>query len=123
LFFSFSIRDEDARLREQQNQEYQAMIENERRERERIEREDRERMAAEEAKRQAEEEAAAIELSRQLAREDNLRKIRTIFSSEIEPKAGEGVSTLRFQLPKGKKITRKFFKHEKVQVILLFGRC
>lgn len=109
-------REESARLREQQNREYQESMEAERRENERRRREEEERIAAEELRQQQEEEAAAIELSRKLSHEDAIRKLRAAFVADPEPKAGGGdVSTVRFQLPRAKKLTRNFYKHETVQ--------
>lgn len=108
-------REETVRLREQQNREYQEAVEAERREIERKRREEEERIAAEEKKKAEEEEAAAIALSQKLFREDTIRKIRASFANETEPKPAPDVATVRFQLPRAKKLTRNFFKHEKIQ--------
>lgn len=110
-------RDESSRLREQQNREYQEAVEAERREAERRRQEEEEKVAAEEKRRAEEEEAAAIALSIKLSREDTIRKLRVSFNNEAEPKPASDVATIRFQLPRAKKLTRNFFKHEKIQVI------
>jgi FAS-associated factor 2 len=109
-------RDESTLLREQQNREYQEALEAEHREAERRRREEEEKIAAEEKKRAEEEEAAAIALSIKLTREDTIRKLRTAFNAEAEPKPAPDVATIRFQLPRAKKLTRNFFKFDKVQV-------
>jgi FAS-associated factor 2 len=108
-------REESSRLREQQNREYQEAVEAERQEAERRRREEEERIAAEERKQAEEEEAAAIALSQKLFREDAIRKIRASFVTEAEPKVSPDVATIRFQLPRAKKLTRNFGKNEKIQ--------
>jgi FAS-associated factor 2 len=108
-------RDESSRLREQQNREYQEAVESERQEAVRRRQQEEERIAAEEKKRAEEEEAAAIALSQKLFREDAIRKIRTAFADEAEPKGSPDVATIRFQLPRAKKLTRNFWKYEKIQ--------
>jgi hypothetical protein len=74
------------------------------------------REKAEEEARQAAELAAAVEMSKQLTREDTLRKLRATFSAHPEPEAGTNVAAVRFQLPSGKKLSRRFVKTDTVQV-------
>jgi 3-methyladenine DNA glycosylase Mpg len=105
-------RSEAIRLREQQDLEYQESIEEERRQHA----EEEAKAAAEEAKRQAEELAAAVELSKQLSRKDEMRKLKAVFESKPEPPAAPDVSTIRFQLPRGKKPNYRFYKTDKAQV-------
>jgi hypothetical protein len=74
------------------------------------------REKAEEEARQAAELAAAVEMSKQLTREDTLRKLKATFSAHPEPEAGANVAAVRFQLPSGKKLSRRFVKTDTVQV-------
>ena len=59
-----------------------------------------------------------MELSRQLTAQDQVRKLREIFEACPEPDAamGPSVSVVRFQLPTGKKLSRRFLKTDTVQV-------
>lgn len=74
------------------------------------------RRAAEEEARQQEELAAAVEMSRQLTQQDTLRKLKEAFAAAPEPEVAANVSAVRFQLPSGKKISRRFTKTDTVQV-------
>ncbi len=107
---------EAQRLREEQDREYRESMELERREQERREREERERIEAEEKKKQEEELAAAVELSKKLSREDAIRKLKVAFNSIPEPDKVPDAATIRFQLPRGLKLERRFLKSEPVQV-------
>jgi hypothetical protein len=109
-------RSESTRLREQQDREYRESIEAERLEIERQRAEEESRVAAEEEKRQQEELAAAVALSKKLSREDEIRKLKASFAAAPEPENGPDVSTLRFQLPRAKKLTYRFRKTDKIQV-------
>ena len=117
-FFLSWNRAEAVRLREQQDREYQESIEAERQELERQRIEEEARIRAEEEKQQQEELAAAVELSKKLAHEDEIRKIRSVFEKYPEPAAGPDVATIRFQLPRAKKLTYRFHKDDKVEVSL-----
>lgn len=114
--FSPFFREEAQQLREQQDREYLESIELERLENERREREERERKQAEEEKKQQEELAAAIALSEKLHREDEIRHLKERFAASPEPENASDVSTIRFQLPRGKKLTRRFHQNEPAQV-------
>jgi len=83
---------------------------------ERHEREERERRRAEEDKRQQEELAAAVALSEQLHRDDAIRHLKDSFQAIPEPENNTDVATIRFQLPRGKKLTRRFHQHDTAQV-------
>lgn len=111
-------REEAARLREQQDREYREAAEADRLAAIRQREEAAARAAAEEEARQAAELAAAVELSQRLSREDTLRKLRASFESNPEPPAAGNtdVATVRFQLPTGKKLSRRFLKTDTVQV-------
>lgn len=109
-------RREAQRLREEQDREYQESLEAERRELERREKEEREKQEAEEKKKQEEELAAAVELSRKLTREDTIRKLKSSFNLIPEPEKHPDASTIRFQLPRGIKLERRFLKTEPMQV-------
>ena len=104
------------RLRAQQDREYRESAEADRLAVIRQREEAAEREIAEEEARQAEELAAAQELSRRLTEEDTLRKLRGIFEAAPEPAVGPTVSAVRFQLPSGKKLSRRFGKADTVQV-------
>jgi hypothetical protein len=112
-------------LREQQDREYRESIEAERLEIERQRAEEEARVAAEEEKRQQEELAAAVALSKKLSREDEIRKLKSSFAASPEPENGSDVSTLRFQLPRAKKLTYRFRKTDKIQVSYSYNsvRC
>ena len=110
-------RTEAQRLREQQDREYQESLEAERREIERKAAEEQARIQAEEEKKQQEELAAAIELSKKLTREDTIRKLKASFNAIPEPDTGSDVATIRFQLPRGAKLSRKFLKSDTMQRI------
>ena len=104
-------------------------------ERDRILREsaDNERRAAEEEERVREQRAAeladeqqmeeALALSRSLTREREVNELRERFAPE--PAEGSDVSLVRFQLPRGGKLSRRFRKTDTIQVlymiVTLFG--
>jgi len=83
--------------------------------------EEERREAEEEENRQREGLEAAQELSRQLTQQDTIRKLKTAFEAVPEPDAAPAVSTVRFQLPSGKKLSRRFGKTETVQVRMSFA--
>jgi len=90
------IRDEAARLRAQQDREYQESQEADRLERERQKELQLKKAAEEEEKQQQEELAAAIAMSRQLSFLDRVRKLRAEFESQPEPSVNAiGASTIR----------------------------
>jgi FAS-associated factor 2 len=112
-------RDEASRLRQEQDREYLESAEEDRRMEERARLERIEREEREEAARQAQELAEAVEMSRQLTEADNLRKRREAVLANPEPPVSSEVSTVRFQLPRGTKVTRRFNKFDKAQVIFI----
>jgi len=73
-------------------------------------------VAEEEEARAREELEAAQELSRQLTQQDTIRKLKAAFDAIPEPDAAPAISAVRFQLPSGKKLSRRFAKTESVQV-------
>lgn len=106
------------RLREEQDRELRESmeadrLENMRREQERLQqqREDEERM-----ERVREEEA--IEMSRRLSHDDVVCRLRDYFQNHPEPLASDtaNVATIRFQLPRGTKLSRRFLKTDTAQV-------
>lgn len=56
-----------------------------------------------------------MEMSRQLSQQDAIRKLKTAFEAVPEPDVGPAISAVRFQLPSGKKLSRRFAKTETVQ--------
>ena len=112
-------RQADSMLREQQDREYQESIEAARQARETAQKQ------AEEAQKAAEEEERKLQLELEKVMNDKLvkdQKIQIIRSRlTVEPaKGAEGVANLRFQLPSGSKIMRRFHKDQTVQAILDF---
>jgi hypothetical protein len=70
-----------------------------------------------EEQRLADEEREAIELSQRLSRDDKIRKLRTYFEQHPEPETSVAeVATIRFQLPQGTKLSRRFLKTDTSQV-------
>ena len=111
------LREESNRLREQQDREYREAQEADRLEAIRRQEEAAAAAAAEEQRQQEEELRAAMELSQRLSREDKIRKIRTRMETEhAEPANSPEVATIRFQLPAGAKLSRRFHKNDTTQV-------
>lgn len=106
-------------MRQQQDAEYQESLEADRRERERREREEREAAAEEERRQQEAELAEAIALSERLTAEDNTRKRRDRLGPEPDANSTTA-AVVRFQLPQGKKITRRFEKSDSAVAIYDF---
>jgi FAS-associated factor 2 len=106
-------REEEVRLRQEQDREYQeALLADQIREIERREEEER-------AKREDEEKA---ELER-LAGEKERRRVeraRELMEKCVEPAAGSGTARIRFTLPNGKKVDRRFRNEETVEVLRAF---
>lgn len=112
-----NFREESVRLRETQDREYRESQEADRLEQLRREDESRQREIELEEQRVAEEERQAIELSQKLSRDDKTRKLRTYFEQHPEPEASVAeVATIRFQLPQGTKLSRRFLKSDTSQV-------
>ncbi len=109
------FRLEDARLREEQDREYQQAMEQDRLERQRREKEalELQRQQEEEEARQLEKEA--IELSNRLTRESLMLSRRNSVGEEPASTSVD-IATIRFQLPTGSKIARRFLKNDTVQV-------
>jgi hypothetical protein len=122
-------RAEAVRLREQQDQEYQEALENERRETERIRAEEEKRALEERLAREASERAAAQEAEAKRGREREISIIKEYFAAHPEPAeekaSGNGgvVTTVRFQLPRGKKLSRRFLKTDTAQVSQVSLHC
>ena len=59
-------------------------------------------------------------MSRQLSFEDRIRKIKNDFETKPEPPIQDtvNVATIRFQLPAGKKISRRFYKYDKIIMLI-----
>lgn len=110
------IRTESTRLRDEQDREYRAFEEADRRNRELREREDVEQRQREAQESQQRELHEAIELSNRLTKDNRILQCRQ--SLNEEPPAGPDVSALRFQLPKGIKASRRFLKTDKIQVFI-----
>lgn len=110
-----NMRMESTRLREQQDREYRESEEADRRNREMREKAEAEEQARLIEERNERELREAMELSERL---DEERRIATLKESlNVEPPVGPDVSALRFQLPKGIKISRRFQKTDTIQKI------
>ena len=107
-------REEEIRLREEQDREYQeALMADQIRETQR-------REAEEEARRREEEK---IEEERQRVEKEKkwLEDAKALMKESKEPAAGSnGVARLRFTLPNGKKVDRRFRCHDKLEVVRAF---
>ena len=104
-------REEEVRLREEQDREYQeALLADQIREIERREEEERRAREEEEQK-----EAERLKGQKEQERMDRARQL----TSE-EPAAGPGVARIRFTLPNGKKVDRRFRSEETVEVLKAF---
>eukprot|EP00573_Skeletonema_grethae_P001378 CAMPEP_0201691206 /NCGR_PEP_ID=MMETSP0578-20130828/4428_1 /ASSEMBLY_ACC=CAM_ASM_000663 /TAXON_ID=267565 /ORGANISM="Skeletonema grethea, Strain CCMP 1804" /LENGTH=450 /DNA_ID=CAMNT_0048176365 /DNA_START=6 /DNA_END=1358 /DNA_ORIENTATION=- len=109
-------REEDARLREEQNREYQeALLADQMREMERNEQLERERREREEA-----EERERLEMAKEQSRLEDAQRI--LDESGGEPPVGTkvGVARMRFTLPNGKKVDRRFRSVDTVEVLRAF---
>jgi len=107
-------REEERGFREEQDREYQeALLADQRREMERQETTERERREKEET-----EEA---ERSKKAKEEHRLGDARALLERVGEPPAGsEGVSRLRFTLPNGKKVDRRFYSVDTMETMRAF---
>jgi len=103
-------REEEVQLRAQQDAEYQATLEADR-QRQREQEEERERLLRE----QGELERAARE--EEEAKKNKIDEARSLLKEE--PSSGS-ITQLRFVLPSGRKIVRKFDSDEKVKVLRAF---
>ena len=110
-------REESSQLRAQQDREFREMEDSTRREAERRAREARERATLEEEERRLAASAAAQEATRQQERESAIKKKK---DSLREPDNGPNVATIRFQLPMGVKISRRFERGDTVQTLCDF---
>lgn len=110
-------REESSQLRAQQDREFREMEDSTRREAERRARESRERAALEEEERRQAAAAAAQEATRQQERDSAIKKKK---DSLREPDNGPNVATIRFQLPMGVKISRRFERGDTVQTLCDF---
>lgn len=108
-------REEDQRLREEQNREYQeTLLEDQMRENARQEAVDRVRQAQEE-----EEEAERRKRAKEENRLEDAKA--TIEKAGGEPPVGSpGVARLRFTLPNGKKVDRRFHAVDTIEVLRAF---
>lgn len=113
-------RVEAVRLREQQDREYRESAEADRLERDRVRVEQEARAAAEAAVREAEAQRELEETSRLRDRDSFIQQRREVLQGATEPAAGPDVAVVRFQLPSGKKVTRKFHKTDQAQLIFDF---
>jgi septal ring factor EnvC (AmiA/AmiB activator) len=108
------------RLRQQQDREYRESAEADLRAEE-AHRAEQARILAEQQEAQRREEAErAAEGERRRAHDAKIRALREAFEATPEPAATAGaeVSTVRFQLPTGSKLSRRFMKSDPVQVCM-----
>mmetsp|Transcript_5280 Transcript_5280/g.8096 ORF Transcript_5280/g.8096 Transcript_5280/m.8096 type:complete len:481 (-) Transcript_5280:181-1623(-) len=109
-------REEDSRLREEQNQEYQeALLADQQREMER-----NERMEQERRKREEEEERVRLEIVKEQSRLENAKRILEESGGEPDVGTKVGVARMRFTLPNGKKVNRRFYSLDTVEVLRAF---
>jgi FAS-associated factor 2 len=111
-------REESTNLRQQQDREYQESADADRRDRERREEEAIERIRVAEEEKEREQLSEAVDLSVRLTRESDLKKKKETLPSE--PEASSDVAAVRFQLPQGAKLARRFHKDHTVQMIYDF---
>lgn len=112
-------------LREEQEEQYREAEERDRRAAEAHEAqeaarraEERRRLEEEAAAEEARELAAAVELSKSLHRESDVASAARRLESHAEPaKGAAGVASLRFQLPSGHKLERRFDGSDTVQTV------
>lgn len=107
-------REEDQRLREEQNREYQeALLADQMREVERREAAERERREREERE--------EVERSRKAKEEGRLEDARATIEQAGEPPAGSaGVVRMRFALPNGKRVDRRFRAADTIGILRAF---
>lgn len=117
--FERQQREEAVSLRAQQDREYQEALEADRKriEQQRLEEEERLRQLEREA--QERELKEAIELSQNLEKESVLAKRREAIknNNELQNSNAPTLALIRFQLPQGAKISRKFDKDDQIQMI------
>lgn len=107
---------ESARLREQQDREYREAEERDRLERLRKQEEEEELARLEVEERNRGELEAAMELSKKLTKDSEILKKRQNLPPEPDASMSEA-ATIRFQLPTGTKILRRFHKEDTVQTL------
>ena len=109
-------REEDARLREEQNREYQeALLADQMREMERNEQLERERREREE-----EEERKRMEIAKEQSRKEDAKRILELSGGEPAVGTKVGVARMRFTLPNGKKVDRRFHSSDTLEVLRAF---
>lgn len=109
-------REEDARLREEQNREYQeALLADQMREMERNEQLERERREREE-----EEERTRLEMVKEQSRLEDAKRILELSGGEPAVGTKVGVARMRFTLPNGKKVDRRFHSSDTLEVLRAF---
>jgi FAS-associated factor 2 len=102
-------RQQESELRAEQDAEYQAALQADQ-ERQRVQEQERQRLA-----RERDEQEAAL-LQEQSQRECRLQKARAI----LQPEPTDNVAQIRFVLPSGKKVIRKFGADERLSVLRAF---
>lgn len=111
-------REQENTLRRQQDEEYQAaLLADQERQRQQEERQ----LQLQEQQRQIEqeqEEQRAAELQRQQALEDRINRARQLLSDE--PTTTDNITRIRFVLPSGKRLERKFHSTDTIAVLRAF---
>ena len=106
-------REEEVRLREEQDREYQeALLADQIREIERRE--------AEERVQREEEEKRELERMALEKEEERIGRARELMNECVEPAGGPGTARIRFTLPNGKKVDRRFRSEETIEVLRAF---
>lgn len=105
-------REETSSLRAQQDRDFQESQARDRREAERRQREARDRAQQVETARHEREQQEAQDLRERQARDSDLARKKAALR---EPEAGPSVAMVRFQLPQGAKVSRRFDKKDSLQ--------
>ena len=109
-------REEDARLREEQNREYEeALLADQMRALERSEQEERERREREE-----QEERERLAIAKEQSRLEDAKRILESSGGEPAVETKVGVARMRFTLPNGKKVDRRFRSSDTLEVLRAF---
>jgi len=110
-------RQANVQLREEQDAEYLAALEADRRAQENKRYEEEQKRRAEEEAIEKQQTEEAMKMSESLAKEARINRIRS--SLGAEPSTSDA-ATIRFQLPAGNKISRKFLKTDPLQKLADF---
>lgn len=103
-------------MRAEQDREFREAVELDRRAQEQRQREAELKLQQQEEESQRLELEAAIQLSEQLKKESQLQKDKKLLDEKGVPPSDEGAALIRFQLPHGVKLSRKFWRMDPISV-------